>query len=305
MTSDSKLLQSDVPSYSLIFLDSQAEIKNAPLEDERINSIPEETDGSKTTENTETPPIEENIQEKPKQYLHFSFSIPGNDFGGGWRLTPYELRFIRRQDNDLDELILLINSERSVLYKRECDHPVFTPSINTSKSLRDNLNGTYTLIVPSEGEFLFNSDGQLIQFIGINETNTTYNYSGKRLVTIIYQNGQIVSFEYTDGKIVNITALSNKVHLEYDEKNFLCKIFDDQGSSFNFSYEDNEFDKITDETGSIVDFRRPLSDEVQIERQIPLIFNGDGKVFYYKNAQNPWKFSYRELESEENEEESE
>ncbi len=301
---DGKSTLSDL-SWDLTFLDNGAEIKNASPEDDRIDAIPEELHDSKTTENTAALPNEENIQEKSKHYLHFFFSIPGNDFGGGWRLTPYELRFIRRQDNALDDLILLINSDRSVLYKRKCDHPIFTPSESTPKALRDNLNGTYTLIVPSEGEFLFNSNGQLIQFIDINKNVTTYDYSGNKLASIFYPNARPVSFEYSGDRIVNINGLSNMVYLEYDEKNFLCKIFDNQ-SSANFSYEDNEFDKITDEAGTIVDFRHPILDESQIEEKVPLIFNGNGEVFYYRNAQNMWKFSYRWLDSDENaEEESE
>jgi hypothetical protein len=246
--------------------------------------------------------VENNHDGAKEEPLSFdlSFSTVGSDFGGGLRLTPYELRFIKRQDNGVGEMALLLASDRSELYQREYDNSVFTAARNTSKFLRDNSNGTYTLTVPSQGEFLFNSDGQLTYSIGTHGICSAYDYSEKKLTNVLYENRQIVSFEYAGERVISINGLPNKIHLEYDERNLLCRIFDKQGSSLHFSYdEENDFDKIIDETGAVVDFNHPTLNESQISDEVPLIFNGYGEIFYRKNSENLWKFVYRAEDNDE------
>lgn len=88
--------------------------------------------------------------------------------------------------------------------------------------------------------------------------------------------------------------------LEYDDRNLLCRIFDEQGSSLHFSYdEDNEFDKIVDETGAVIDFNHLTLNKSQIGDEISLIFNGYGEIFYRKNSQNLWNFVYRAEDNDE------
>lgn len=283
---------------------SGTEEKNTPSETSSLNShLQLENQDVKTTASIETPLIIGNTQNGAKEEpltFNLSFSTVGSDFGGGWRLTPYELRFIKRQDTGINEMALLLASDRSELYQKEYRSSVFTSARSTSKSLRDNLDETYTLIVPTQGEFLFNSDGQLTNSIATNGICCAYDYSGKKLMNILYENRQIVSFEYAGERVLSINGLPNKIYLEYDERNLLCRIFDEQGFSLHFAYdEDNEFDKIVDETGAVIGFNHLTLNKSQIGDEVPLIFNGYGEIFYRKNSQNLWNFVYRAEDNDE------
>ncbi len=119
-------------------------------------------------------------------------------------------------------------------------------------------------------------------------------------MNVLYENRQVVSFAYAGEKVISINGLPNKIYLEYDERNLLCRIFDEQGSSLHFSYdEDNELDEIIDETRTVVDFNHPTLNERQIGDETPLIFNGYGEIFYSKNSQNLWKFVYMAEDNDE------
>ncbi len=68
--------------------------------------------------------------------------------------------------------------------------------------------------------------------------------------------------------------------------------------------EDTDLDKIVDDSGAILfgnQKNRKTSDEGEEIDALPLLFNGDGEVFYYKDGKNNLRISYRSWDLEDDE----
>lgn len=258
----------------------------------------------------------DNSQEKPKEDPTFilSFSTSGNNFGGGWRLAPYELSFIQKQasfwdkgypSDGIEAMAVLVAPDKSGLYQKRYAYPDFFPARNTLNALTAHPDGTFMLTASLRGTFFFNSDGQLIRSLREDGLYSTYTYSDERLTGICHADCLDLSFEYEGKKVININGLPNRIHLEYDDRDLLCKISDEQGSFLQISYdEDTDLDKIVDDSGAILfgnQKNRKTSDEGEEIDALPLLFNGDGEVFYYKDGKNNLRISYRSWDLEDDE----
>lgn len=240
------------------------------------------------------------------------FSKPSNCFGKRWHIVPYELGFEKKHisfedkkhlRDSIEEMVLVLSPIRGELYKKESGNPNLCCSCMTANTLRDNFNGTFTFKVPSEGEFLFNNEGQLIQSVSVAGISSSYEYSDGKLSHICHESNPRISLEYEGKQLISINGLANKIRCEYDAQDFLCRIVDDQGSFIHFSYnEDNSLIKIIDDSGAVLfdmdnedSTACSLNDiaEGQLGREIFLMFNRRCEIYYYKNPQNIWKFSYK------------
>lgn len=258
----------------------------------------------------------DNSQEKTKEDPTFilSFSTSGNNFGGGWRLAPYELSFIQKQasfwdkgypSDGIEAMAVLVAPDKSGFYQKRYAYPDFFPARNTLNALTAHPDGTFILTASLRGTFFFNSDGQLIRSLREEGLYSTYAYSEERLTGIRHADCLDLSFEYEGKKVTNINGLPNRIRLEYDDQDLLCKISDEQGSFLQISYdEDKDLDKIVDDCGAILfgdQKSRKTSDEGEEIDAIPLLFNGDGEVFYYKDGKNNLRISYRSWDLEDDE----
>ena len=155
------------------------------------------------------------------------------------------------------------------------------------------------------GTFFFNSDGQLIRSLREDGPYSTYDYSNEKLTHIRHADYLDLSFEYEGKKVININGLPNRIHLEYDDRDLLCKISNEQGSFLQISYdEDADLDKIVDDSGDSSfgskKIKKAGGEGGEIDA-IPLLFNGDGEVFYYQDGKNNLRISYRSWDLEDDE----
>jgi hypothetical protein len=294
------------------------EEKNTPSEISSPNShLPLENQDVKTIASTETPLIVGNSQdgatEEPPTF-NLSFSTVGSNFGGGWRLTPYELRFIQKKANfldkgytkdDIETMALLIAPDEYELYQKQYTYPDFSPAGDTSYVLTQGPDNTFELRSPLIGKFFFNNAGQLMRSLREDSLFSVCDYYDGKLINIHHANNLNLSFEYEGKKVTSISGLPNKVYLEYNDQGYLSKIFDKEGASLHFSYEfedeDIDLDKIIDDAGTVVYGNPDNKGAVKESGEIPLLFNGFGELFYYKNSQNLWKLSYRNWASQDDE----
>jgi hypothetical protein len=118
------------------------------------------------------------------------------------------------------------------------------------KSAPDN---TFILSVPSRGDYVFNKEGKLLHAMTLDGGLSTYEYSKSKeqLAAIYHENRSVVAPEYERGKVIALHGLPYTIHLNYDEKDNLCKILDEQGACLCFSYDNDELDDMTDELGTI------------------------------------------------------
>jgi hypothetical protein len=65
----------------------------------------------------------------------------------------------------VEGIALVLTPDRSELYQKNYDSPIFSSLRKTEKSLIGNADNTFTLSVPSIGEFVFNNQGELMQSI--------------------------------------------------------------------------------------------------------------------------------------------
>lgn len=258
----------------------------------------------------------DNSQEKTKEDTTFTlrFSTSGNNFGGGWRLVPYELSFIQKQasfwdkgypNDGIETMAVLVAPDKSGLYQKRYAYPDFFPARNTLNALTAHPDGTFMLSASLRGVFFFNNAGQLIRSLREDGPYSTYDYSDEKLIRIRHADCLNLSFEYEGKKVININRLPNRIHLEYDDRDLLCKISDEQGSFLEISYdEDGDLDKIVDDSGAIL-FGSPRSKRTNSEGEeidaIPLLFNGLGEVFYYQDGKNTLRISYRSWDLEDDE----
>jgi len=147
---------------------------------------------------------------------------------------------------------------------------------------------------------VFNNQRELMQSMGLAGEVSAYEYFSGQLAAIHHENHPTLSFEYEGKNVVSINRLSNKIHLEYDKRGLLCRIFDQQGASLSFSYyehegddEDGKLEDIADEAGTICSIYGSFGEKGYRNSEISLLFNGHGEVIYYKTPQNTWKFAYR------------
>jgi hypothetical protein len=258
----------------------------------------------------------DNSQEKTKEDPTFilRFSTSGNNFGGGWRLAPYELSFIQKQasfwdkgypSDGIETMAVLVAPNKSGFYQKRYAYPDFFPAQTTLNVLTAHPDGTFMLNASLRGAFFFNSDGQLIRSLREEGPYSTYDYSDEKLTRIRHADCLDLSFEYEGKKVININGLPNRIHLEYDDRDLLCKISDEQGSFLQISYdEDTDLDKIVDDSGAILfgsKKSKKASDEGEEIDAIPLLFNGDGEVFYYKDGKNNLRISYKSWDLEDDE----
>jgi hypothetical protein len=279
-----------------------------------INHADVKIDETSPTNSSEIVNEIDNIQEKTKEdpIFFLSFSTSGNNFGGGWRLSPYELRFVQKQESFWDKgypsdgietMAVLVAPDECEFYQKQYAYPEFFPAKNTSNVLIAHPDSTFMLRASLRGTFFFNHAGQLIRSLQENcPIYSTYDYSDEKLTHIRHADCLDLSFEYEGKKIISINGLPNRVHLEYDDRDLLCKIFNEQSSFLQISYdEDRELDKIVDDAGTIVYSHPDDKGAVKESGEIPLLFNGFGELFYYKNSQNLWKLSYRSWTSQDDE----
>lgn len=252
-----------------------------------------------------TPPSEsdevtESSQNKTNKHPIFklTFETFGENLGGGWRLMPFDLRFIKKRvhfGDDVEELALVLAPRIEELYQKEYNKATFSPLDKADISLKDNLDNTFTVSAPFRGEYIFNRDGQLIHAINKDNSSSHYDYFNGQLVAIHHTSGLELSIEYDEKKAVQLNGFPHKMHLQYDDQGKLCKISDEQGAFIQFTYDDEDLDNIIDDSG--VRFSIYSSNEITKngERIIEasVLFNGYGEIFYYKNQQDIWKFSYR------------
>lgn len=235
-----------------------------------------------------------------------SFSTKGNVFGGDWRATPYELRFIEKQSafrpqgytrDNIEVMVVVVDPDRCGFYHKQYNDPNFFPLKSTVNTLTSNLDGTFTFNVPSKGSFLFNSGGQLIYFLKANGDYSNYDYSNGKLMKIQHVNGPELFFEYEGKDVRSISGLPHKIYLEYDEQGHLSRMVDEQGSFLCFLYDknDGEIDQIVDDAGTVLfgdGYKKPAS-KAREDEGASFLFNGLGEVFYYKDSHNNFKISYR------------
>jgi hypothetical protein len=308
----SKNIQSTSTSTDAI-IDKEAEKKNTPLvaitcvasgrslEDQNDHKI-------RPVENSDAANANKRCQEEAAGQSSFMllFTTIGSDFGGGWRSTPYELRLINQQVNfrgDVEQLALVLAPDSSQLYHKEASNSIFVPMSATLKSLVKNPDGTFTLTIPAQGEFHFNSEGQLDRSFGSDKGVSTFAYCDGKMINTFHSDRTVFSLEYDEKRVSNIKGLSHNIHLEYNDRDLLSRIYDEQDAFVCFSYDDDDdLDEIVDDSGialwSTPDSQKNIENKA-IDGAIPLIYNGFGEVFYYKNPQNIWKISYREWEDDE------
>ena len=72
-----------------------------------------------------------------------------------------------------------------------------------SNFLQDNLNGTFTLIIPQTGFVDFNAQGRLLKIRDGEGFTIEYRFQDDRLVAICHYNGSAhICLEYDDNRLV-------------------------------------------------------------------------------------------------------
>ncbi len=163
----------------------------------------------------------------------------------------------------------------------------------------------------SPSNYVFSFYGEGVPTIIVSQTKISYRYDSLRSrlsdVYIVNDVNEDADEEMDSNAFVN--SLSN-IHFEYDENNRLRRLSNSQGAFMLFFCEDGEkISKIIYNDGTVLFdshsiFRNPnYPKELEQEEKldcIKLLFAGSQtsppdyyEIFYYRNAQNAWKFGYR------------
>jgi RHS repeat-associated protein len=215
-----------------------------------------------------------------KSYVDMSFPLPGyplvlyrfynsfsekdSPFGYGWRLAPYEIEFPENKVQGTSSmgieisnypLILVRTPEREDFYhltSLDADNcPIFIGPTQ-GHTLRDNLDGTFTLKIPHEGAISFDQQGRLLSLKDQNDCTIEYKYEGSQLKGIYHQNGSAILLEYHEGRIAKATGPGNSyVRYEY-ENGQLVSVWDATRILSRYAYDsDKRLRLISDQANNI------------------------------------------------------
>lgn len=240
----------------------------------------------------------ESLRDSAKESLILEIARKGSEFGGGWRLIPYDLSGIKKLMKfwiSIEKMTSVLPPDQGHLYQREYGSPVFSSLQGTEKVWIINPNKTLTLFVAQRGQFLFDSEGVLIRAMNSAGEESAYGYLNEQLAVVYQDNGLTLLPEYEGKKVVSISGLPSKIYLEYDDRGFLRKIFDLQGAFLRFPYDGGSGIPLFFNNSGIIFLGRHSYNDIMKKRDgaVPLIFSDQGEVFYYKTPQNTWQFSYR------------
>ena len=106
-------------------------------------------------------------------------------------------------------------------------------------SLTHNGDGTWTLERNRREEFVFNSDGQLVELADLNGYSVTLSYSTGRLSTATDSSGRTLTFAYSGGRLTSVEddTASRTVQLDYSGSGDLTSITDVGGKVTTLTYD--------------------------------------------------------------------
>ncbi len=218
-----------------------------------------------------------------KSYTDLSFSVPGEQklslqrfynsfsekespFGIGWRMIPYELELptekIPATTHDRRTFvsyskILVRTPEGEDFYQlyllSDSNLPIFKSPVN-SNFLQDNLNGTFTLIIPHRGRIDFDSHGRLLKVMDANGVAIEYEFSDQNLTSIHHQNGATIELEYEGNLLIKASGPGNSVvQYAYHSNGQLAAVGDAHKIYLRYSYDsDNRLNRITDHLNNVL-----------------------------------------------------
>ncbi len=218
-----------------------------------------------------------------KNYIDMSFAVPGSQalvlersynsfsekespFGLGWRITPYELELLAEKIGGTAQdgrefisypMILVRTPEGEDFYRLSMidqdNRPLFKSPMN-SNFLQDNLNGTFTLIIPQTGFVDFNAQGRLLKIRDGEGFTIEYRFQDDRLVAICHDNGSAIVLEYDDNRLVKASGPSDSVvHYTYHNDTQLATVGNDYNTYLHYSYDSNKrLNKITDHLNHVI-----------------------------------------------------
>lgn len=286
-----------------------------------------------------------------KHYTDMSFPVPGENqlslerfynsfsqrkspFGIGWRMLPYELELssekIRATTNDEREFIthstiLVRTPEGEEFYRlfmlNEENLPLFKSS--TGSFLQDNLDGTFTLVVPRKGRMNFDNQGRLSKILDRHGIAIEYEYDGDDLMAIRHQNGVAILFEYEGDHISQASGPGNSVvQYGYQADGQLARVGTADQTVLFYSYDnDKRLDKIIDSFSSTLfeakydDYNRAIlvkdgsmlyESDFSLEKkemkiidqegkELTLRFDEEARLIYKKDSKGLiWNFFYEQ-----------
>jgi RHS repeat-associated protein len=289
-----------------------------------------------------------------KSYIDMSVSVPGSQslalqrfynsfserespFGRGWRVLPYELELpaekIRMATQDGRECIshrmILVRTPEGEDFYQLCmlndnNLPILKSPVDAS-FLQDNLNGTFTLIVPQVGRRDFDSQGRLIQMLDTNGCAVEYQFDDRHLSAIRHQNGSVIRLEYDSDRVVQASGPGNNaVQYAYHDNGQLADIGDKKQTHLHYSYDsDKRLNQITDHLGNVLfeakydEYNRAIAmtegalccqSNFSLERKSMKVtdgqgnestfqFDGEDRLIYKKDPLGlVWEFAYEQGE---------
>ncbi|MBX9744803.1 MAG: hypothetical protein K2X08_06290, partial [Chlamydiales bacterium] len=289
-----------------------------------------------------------------KSYTDMSFPVPGTEklslqrfynsfserespFGIGWRILPYELELptekIRATTQDGREFVtysmILVRTPEGEDFYELCmlsdnNLPVLKSSVSSS-FLQDNLNGTFTLVIPHTGRMDFDGQGRLLKTLDANGLAIEYEFQDRYLTAIRHQNGAIIQLEYKNNRLITALGPGNSmVRYAYHGNGQLAAVGDAHKTYLLYSYDaDKRLNKITDSLSTALfeadydDYNRAIlvkegstsyQSDFSLEKksvkitnnqgkELTLQFDGKDRLIYKKDASGlVWEFFYEQNE---------
>jgi len=216
-----------------------------------------------------------------RYYNSFDDKVSG--FGLGWQLTPFSLRFpATKREFTFGNQSLKVNTYYEIYLREENSEYLYTlvglsndnlPIFKTEAGqdyLKDNLNGTFSLVKKNSIVITFNSEGRLTRITDSNGLYVDYNYNSGKLISIAHCQGRSISLNYTGTTITSATGPENRtITYTYYPTGQLKTVTNQENETTTYFYDsDKRLNKIVDPKGNTAfeasydDYNRAYSQKI-------------------------------------------
>jgi RHS repeat-associated protein len=217
-----------------------------------------------------------------------SRSTSSGIFGYGWSSN-----FDQSLTFNTDDLILYRDEDGTEHYFAKNSSGGYDSPGGVYLQLEKNADGTFKLIDTDQSYITFDSKGNFISETDSNDNQTSYTYSGGKLVAIKDPSGRELTVNYGEnGKVSSITDPSNrKYQYSYDTNDNLIGFSkqDKQGNSvFTISYgydSQHQMTSSTDERGKKMSMTYDAEKRL-IKQEMPVTVQGSLKNDYFTLSYN-------------------
>ncbi|UCD80392.1 MAG: cadherin-like domain-containing protein [Desulfobacterales bacterium] len=190
-----------------------------------------------------------------------SFNDKTYGFGYGWSLTPFQLRFTADQRSftfggqsltvtSYYQIMLTKNGSEylySLLGLNASNQPLFARD-GGQDILRDNQDGTFTLVEKNGSRINFDANGRLQSVSDNNGISIYYIYNAYGLDTITHQGGRTITLNYTGERITSAVGPGAKtITYGYDAQGRLESVTNEENETVTYAYDtDHRLIRVTD-----------------------------------------------------------